>query len=165
MNPDENSANPPQKEEWPGVSRAYDFVVPSYQLMLNRFEAADSRLASLLTTASSLTLAVPIFAKTVRSDISYSSPWFWVAMTIFGLITLVGLIGRLRGRITLPDPAILYSHSLRESEWEFQKNQIYYAGVNFSRNASAINIKGKYAIAITLLLLIEIGVLIKWLAG
>jgi hypothetical protein len=48
------------EEEWPGVRAAYDFVIPSYALLISRFEAADTRLTTLLTLTASLTLGGPL---------------------------------------------------------------------------------------------------------
>src|SRR5690348_11408848 len=108
---------------WPAVSKAYDFVIPSYQLLTSRFEAADTRLTALLTFTSTVTLAVPIFAKSVDSNISFGSFFFGSGMAIFLVGAVIGLLGRVTGSITLPDPMVIYRKSLSESEWEFEKNQ------------------------------------------
>ena len=52
-------------EEYPSVGLAYGFVQPSYQLLVSRFEAADTRLTALLTVVIGVTTAVPVFAKAV----------------------------------------------------------------------------------------------------
>ena len=111
----------PDAQLWPGVNRAYDFVIPSYQLLAGRFEAADTRLTSLLTFISTLTLAVPIFVKNIRPDISFTSPFFLFGIMIFLLGAILGVIGRVTGGLMLPDPMVLYEKHLQSSEWEFKK--------------------------------------------
>jgi hypothetical protein len=62
---------------WPSVETAYHFVLPSYQMMVSRFDAADTRLTALLTMTSSLTLGAPILARAV-DPISHSHrDGFW----------------------------------------------------------------------------------------
>lgn len=155
---------PCDKDKWPAVERAYDFVLPSYQLLAGRFEAADTRITALLTLTSTLTVAVPIFAKNVRPDISFGSPFFLFGMTIFVLGGILGVIGRVGGGLTLPDPMTIYNKSLHESEWEFKKNQIYFAGENFDSNVQAVRQKGNVAISVTIALMVEIVAFAVWFA-
>jgi hypothetical protein len=115
-------------ELYPAVDTAYDFVLPSYQLLTTRFEAADTRLTTLLTFASTVTLAAPIFGKTVQPDIGFAAPAFVCGIVCFVVAAVIGVIGRVSGNLVLPDPMVIYEKSLHRSEWEFKKNQICYAG-------------------------------------
>jgi hypothetical protein len=150
---------------FPAVDRAYDFVIPSYQLLINRFEAADNRLTALLTLASTLTLAVPIFAKNVQPNISFNSPLFIVGMLIFLVIAIVGIWGRSVGSIALPDPMVLYNENLTDSEWEFKKNLIFFAGEGFNSNTQAIRRKGNLSAFLSAALLVEIIVFVAWITN
>jgi hypothetical protein len=152
----------PEKDQWPAVDRAYDFVMPSYQLLAGRFEAADARLTALLTLTSTLTLAVPVFAKNVQSNTSFASPFFVCGMLAFMLGAIVGIFGRVTGSLVLPNPMVIYEKSLHRSEWEFKKNQIYFAGENFTANAQAIRKKGNVAICVTVALLLEVVAFAMW---
>jgi hypothetical protein len=149
--------------QWPAVNRAYDFVMPSYQLVAGRFEAADTRLTTLVSLTSTLTLAAPIFGKNVQPNISFASPFFVAGMVIFLLSALTGILGRISGSLTLPDPMVLYNQSLEETEWEFKKNQIYFAGENFNSNVQAIRKKGNISICVTVALLLEVASFVAWL--
>lgn len=152
------------EKKWPSVNIAYGFVLPSYQLMISRFEAADTRLTSLLTLASTLTIAVPIFAKNVRSDISFASPFFVLGIVFFLCAGAMGVYGRLTGSLKLPDPMVIYNKSLENSEWEFKKNHIFFAGEAFEYNAQAIRAKGNVAICLTIVLLLEVLAFVAWIA-
>lgn len=150
--------------DYPGVHRAYDFVLPSYQWLLARVESADNRLASVMTTASTLTLAAPVFLRTIRPDLSFSSPWFLGALGCFGLLVALATIGRLRGTLALVHPAKLYDLSLHESEWEAKKNAVYFAGQHFAHNRSVVATKARYGLVAALLLALEVLAFVAWLA-
>jgi hypothetical protein len=151
------------KKQWPAVDAAFAFVLPSYQMMVNRFEAADTRLTALLTIAATLTTATPILAKNVRPDISFGSPFLWAGVACFAALLIVGLVGRIRGAIVLPDPTVLYEKSLHRSEWSFKMTQISFAGENFRANQEAIRKKGDVATCITVGLGLEVIAFIAWL--
>ena len=149
------------EELYPAVHRAYDFVLPSYQFMLSRFEAADTRLTSILTIASSLTLAAPLFGRSVNPNLAFRG-WFTVGIALFVFLVGLALWARFTGRLTLPNPRVLHDESLRESEWEFKKNAIYFAGKHFDQNAKAIATKAYLAMVLTILAILEIGAFLAW---
>ena len=152
-------------KQWPSVDVAYGFVLPSYQLLAGRFEAADHRLTSLLSIASGLTLAAPILARAVTPEITFTSRLFIAGLLLFAVIVVLGLVGRIIGVLTLPDPMVHYKMSLHEPEWVFKKNAIYFAGLHFESNANAINRKSNVAILITLLLVAQVFCFALWIAG
>jgi hypothetical protein len=151
------------RERWPAVDKAYDFVIPSYQLMVGRFEAADNRLTSLLSLAATLTLAAPIFAKNVQPTISFASPLFVLGMVLFLLGSAAGICGRVIGGVKLPDPMVIYENYLEDSEWEFKKNQIFFAGRHFDYNVQAIRKKGNASLFVSVVLLLEVVVFTAWI--
>ena len=159
------SGNDELQKRWPSVDVAYEFVMPSYQLLARRFEAAGRRLTSLLWIASGLTLAAPILAKAFTPDISFTSQLFIVGLLLFAVLVVLGLMGRIMGILTLSDPMVHYNTSLHESEWEFKKNAIYFAGLHFESEANATRRKGNLAILITLLLVAQILSFAFWIAG
>lgn len=151
------------QDKWPAVEAAYTFVPLSYQLLSARYEAADTRLTAILTLASTLTLGAPIFARTIRPDISFGSPLLWVAISVYALGAVAGVVGRVRGSIVLPDPTVIFETTLHQSEWSFKMNQIFWAGQNFRKNAEAIRQKGNVAIWLTVALLVEVLLLVGWI--
>ena len=153
----------PNETNYPAVDAAYGFVIPSYQMMASRLEAVDNRLTALMTLAATLTLGAPVFARAVRADIPLLSPFFVVAVLLFLVIAISGVMGRTRGSVTLPNPMIFYRESLHESDWSFKKNAIYFAGLAFAENADTIRIKGNIAIGITIAFLLEVFSLVVWL--
>lgn len=148
--------------KWPAIDAAYSFVLPSYQMLTGRFEAADRHISSLLTIASSLTFAGPILARSIRPEISFTSPWFVCALVVFGMIVLCGLYARMKGNLLLPNPRVLYERSLAKPEWKFKVDALYFAGCHFDANAHAVNVKGNWAIGLTSLLVLEVVLLVAW---
>lgn len=152
-----------EEAKWPAVDAAFVFVLPSYQFMVSRFEAADTRLTALLTLALTLTAGAPLFAKTVRPDISFASPFLWIGIALFSAVAIVGTFARQWGAVVLPDPTVIYEKSLHRSEWSFKMNQISYAGQNFRVNAETIRKKGNIAKWLTIALMFEVLALVAWL--
>jgi hypothetical protein len=150
--------------KFPAVGAAYDFVLPSYTFLIARFEAADTRLTTLLTLTATLSLGAPILAGSIRKDISFLSAWFLAAMVMFLASVILGLVGRVSGRLKLPDPMVIFTKSLHHPEWEFKKNAIAFAGQHFAANSEAILRKGNAAACVAALLVVEIACLICWIA-
>lgn len=151
-------------DQWPSIHEAYAFVMPSYQWLVARFEAADTRLTALLTFVAPLTLGVPVLARMVRPELSFTSPLFLVALVAFVLAAAVGVTARVSGHLVLPNPGFLYEHTLHESPLEFQKNALYFAGQHFTANAHAIDLKSRCAAVVLVAFLVEILAFIAWVA-
>jgi hypothetical protein len=152
------------QDEFQAVDAAYTFVVPSYQLLTSRFEAADNRLTHLLTLALSLALGAPTLAKAIRPELPLLAPLFIGALTLAAACVVLGIVGRVSGSIVLPDPSVIYEKSLRRTEHSFKMTQIYYAGENFNTNARAVRKKGNVATAMTVVLAWAIVLFIVWFA-
>ena len=60
----------------PAVLLAYEFVIPSYQWVIQRLDAVDLRIQTLQAFSATVTLAAPILAATVVKNIDLQSPWF-----------------------------------------------------------------------------------------
>src|SRR5688572_13300512 len=108
----EREANP---DDFPAVDAAYGFVLPSYQLLTGRFEAADTRITTLLTLIVSITLGAPVFAKALRPGVSFEAPLFMGAVVAAILGVIVGMVSRVTGSLVLPDPMVMYEKSLHRT--------------------------------------------------
>jgi hypothetical protein len=151
------------QERWPGVDRAYDFVLPSYQLLVARFEAADNRIQSVLTFAATVALGIPVFGKAVRPALSLESRWLWAALAIFAGIAIIGVAGRARGSLRLVNPGLLYEKWLDRSEWVFRKDMVFFAGQDFAANSDAIRRKGNCALVMASLFIVMAFMFLGWL--
>jgi hypothetical protein len=137
-------------------------VVPAHG---SKVRGGGTRLTTLLTFASTLTLAAPIFGKHVQPTIEFAMPSFICGMGLFILAAVFGVIGRVTGNLVLPDPMVMYEKSLHLSEWEFKKNHVFFAGEHFDANADAIREKGNVATVMTIALLLEVICFAVWLSA
>jgi hypothetical protein len=158
MDPDPNEAL------YPAVEPAFTFVVPTYQLMVNRLEAVDTRLTALMTAVSYVTLGIPVFATTIRKDLSLQTPLFRWALVCACVAFLCGLLGRSMGGVILPNPKVYFEKNLGDKQWEFKKNAIFFAGQHFDENAKTIRTKGYWATAVSLAFFGEISSLALWVS-
>jgi hypothetical protein len=151
-------------EQYPAVDRAYEFVQPSYQLLAQRFESADTRLVNMATIACTLMLGLPVLGRAMRPDLSFAALPFVLAVASLTAASTLGIVGRLRGALTLVDPGVLYRKSLHESEWEFKKNAVFFAGQHFEANAAAIHEKRLIAVVMSAAMLGALLSAVIWLA-
>jgi len=149
--------------EYPSTGLAYEFVKPSYDWMLNRFEAMNSKIQMLLTFATTVTVAVPIFAKAIFDGIDLNSGWFYGAIICYVLLAISGIIGMRLGKLSLVHPMKLYDEWLKDSPWEFQKDSIYFAGKDFEDNKKVIENKNLFRDIMTAFLLLEIVFTVVWM--
>jgi hypothetical protein len=149
--------------QFPSVELAYEFVKPSYDWMLSRLEAINTKIQGLLTFATTLTVAMPIFAKAIFDDVDYNSWWFYGAIIGYVLLTVIGIWGIRKGNIRLVHPKNLYDKWLDKSPWEFKKDTIYFAGEDFEDNKKIIEGKSLCRDIMTILLLVEIFSIIVWI--
>lgn len=163
MNEDIEETTDIDPSQYPSVDLAYEFVKPSYDWMVTRFDAINSKIQGLLTFSATITVAIPIIVKSISNDISYNSPWFIGAMFSFFALIIAGIIGMRIGAIALLHPKTLYDKYLHCSHWAFQQRVIYWAGEHFSKNKAIINKKAAIRDIITFILLIEIVCFVLWI--
>lgn len=152
------------ESQWPSVGLAYDFVKPSYDWLQNRLDAVNSRIEFLLTFASSITVAAPVFVKALFSDIGFESLWFYAAIVAFVFCAVVGIISRAHSDLKLVSPQKLWDKWLSRSEWEFKKDAIFFAGQHFKHNTSLVNKKANSATVMSMLLVAQIVFIVLWVA-
>src|SRR5262245_8480518 len=79
---------------YPGVLTAFEFVLPSYNWMIARFDAAENRLQAVQVFAVTLTFAFPGAARAINPQISFHDWRFSVSAVLFVVLTAVGLYAR-----------------------------------------------------------------------
>jgi hypothetical protein len=150
------------KSQWPAVDAAYAFVVPSYQMMLSRYEAADTRLNALTTVAAGLAGFAPALGKAMNASSAFEG-WFVAGSVLLVAAVVAGLWARTMGGVGLPNPRVIFDKHLHESDWEFRKNAIDYAGQAFELNAAIIRRKGNWSVAVMILMTLGIVAFSVWI--
>ena len=157
--------NPFSPENMPGLDLAYGFVQPSYQWLLSRFEAGNTRLQTMQTVIAGVSLAVPAFARLLDKTVSFADARFVFAVVAFLTAMVVGVVGRQTGTVRLVHPKALRDSWLRLPAAQFKYNALGWAAEHFDRNAAAVEGKWRYAWAIFTLFLIELVLLLSWALG
>ena len=155
-------------EKYPSVELAYEFVIPSYELARSRLESVERRIEGLLTYIATITLAIPVVTIAIAKESGQLDVLGWQAvgaLSCFAAATLLGMVGRQVGEITLVDPTKLYEKTLSYTHWEFQKNAIYFAGEHFEKNRSLIACKSRLGDIMVGLLVAEAIFGLLWAHG
>jgi hypothetical protein len=149
------------EQSYPAVGLAYEVALASYEVAQKRYDAIDARIQTLLAFATTLTLAVPAAASSIRGA-DLRSRWLISALIAFAGTVAVGTYARWKGDIILLNPKHLYDGWLRYSEWEFKTNMVYWAGEHFEANRRLINSKGRLAVAASIMFALEALMLVVW---
>ncbi|MDM7994653.1 MAG: hypothetical protein QUT30_03095 [Acidobacteriota bacterium] len=139
--------------EYPGVALAYPIALESYQWAVKRFDAIDSKIQTMLGLGISFTLAAPIAFSALR--LQTHNGWFIAAICLFIFAFAAGIIGRIKGRLMIITPAVLYNDWLHFPEAEFQKNLIFFAGQHLNANIHLIALKQRFLVASTIIFSLE----------
>jgi len=159
----ENKPNKSLESQYPSVDLAYEFVKPSYDWMLNRIEAMNSKIQGLLTLATAITAAMPILTKAMFDNVDFKSVWFLGAIAIYVLLTIIGIGGLRKGEVKLIHPKHLYDKWLSDTQWEFRKNVVYFAGQHLEHNKKIVDAKSRLRDIMNWLLLGELIMVFVWI--
>jgi hypothetical protein len=143
-----------ESEKYPGIKPAYPLALESYQWATKRFDAIDSRIQTTLGFGMSFTLAAPAAFSALKLKIQEG--WLIPAICLFVLAFLIGITGRLKGKLTIITPKALYDQWLHFPEPEFQKNLIFFAGQHLETNTRLIAIKQRLLVAATIIFFLEV---------
>jgi hypothetical protein len=152
------------EQEKPGVAPAQAFVIPSYQWMLSRIEAADSRIHTLMTFVATVTFSVPTLVRAIWPEIPLESPPLVLALLLALSIWAFGLHARTKGGIQLPHPQRFYDRWLGKSEWQFQHDALYFAARAFEQNRRLVEWKADAVNRMSGLFAVELLLLFLWVS-
>tara|TARA_Y100000310_G_C20380717_1_gene667972 strand:- start:102 stop:596 length:495 start_codon:yes stop_codon:yes gene_type:complete len=147
----------------PGLDRGYDFVLPSYDWALRRFEAIDGRLQGVLSFMATVTLAGPVIGKALSAKADASSPWFIAALSVFAVSAIVGTILRMNGELRIVSLETIHETWVHADEDRFKLDSIHHAGAHLNANLVVIRRKANAAALLTGALAIEIILFSIWM--
>lgn len=154
----------PIEERYPAVEPAFEFVMPSFQLLAGRVEATASRIQATMTFAGTITLGFPVLGKATTPEITFWNAPFIGAVSFFVVLMIVGMVARDTGDLMLINPGRLYETSLALSPWEFKKDALFHAGRCFEHNKAVANGKAHLSRFMSILVMLEIGSFLLWIA-
>jgi len=146
--------------KYPSTELAYEFVQFSYNMAISRLQAIDSKIQGLLTSATAITVAVPIFAKAI--SVGFSSRWFYIAMGAYIILVGIGIYGMRMGKVKVIDLKKLYNQWLDKDIWQFKKDGVFFAGQDFNDNKRLIDKKSLFRDIMAIILIVEILCIVCW---
>lgn len=151
------------EKTYPSVQLAYPIAINAYDVTMKRLEGVDGRLQTLLTFI--ITISALFVSNAGARGSSFTSPWFVLSVAFFLASVTVALVGRMKGKIRVLDPRVLFESWLHLTEWEFKKNLIYASGKSFEANSRLLDVKFKYSLVVLVLFTLELVGLVVWVWG
>src|SRR5581483_7624057 len=90
--PDESALG---EADYPAVAYAYEFVLPSYDWAVRRFEGSETRLHNLQTYSATIAFGAPVAAKAISATPNFDSMLFVAGVACFVLVVTVATFARL----------------------------------------------------------------------
>lgn len=149
--------------EYPGTDLAYELAVDSYEPLIRRLDVIDGRLQAIMSFAATTIAVIPSVAST--RNLSFRSPWFWIAFVSAGLVIGLGSHARHKGEIKLIHPSKLYQKWLNYQPDKFKLTFIYWAGQHWELNNNLNTWKWRWSVAITILFFLEAVALVVWVVA
>lgn len=153
---------PTDSTSYPGVYTAFELITPSYQLAMQRLDAADGRLQALQAFSGTLTVGATVLGGSLVEGIDFQSAWFVLALASFITLFTIGIVATVHGTVYLISPEKLFAGWLHRDEWTFKKDLLKFAGDDFEKIRAVVKRKGIAATVMATLLLGEILLLVAW---
>jgi hypothetical protein len=158
----------PGPSEWPGLDSAYEYVRPSYEMVLRRVEVAEARARASVGFAGTLMFAAPAFVAATlgAGHRSFTSLWFIAGALAFVAVyacVVAQQIPQLVGEIQVISPRRLATDEwLKAEPAEFKYNALRFSADNWDANRRHINLLVALATAGAVLLGLEVAFLVTW---
>ena len=128
---------------------AYGYVFHSYEWMLRRVEAVESRIQNFLIFAATVTAGVPIAVVSLNGDSAMLNVWWsliaGLAFILFGVVVGISLVARQHGAIHFPNVGNLSEYWKTISQEKFRRMAIEESGRHHNENSDLVNKKSNLA--------------------
>lgn len=141
---------------------AYDQIPASYDRALQRLNSVESRVQALMAFSASFLLTGPALVALTMANIDFTSWWLAAAVCLALLNLVVGAVVRTWGEFRLPEPHGVDTIWLQLQTQEFKEESLMWANIHFEYNRRLVNRKGRWAVTMTYLFLVEIFALTIW---
>ena len=140
----------------------YDLIPASYALVVQRLDAIENRIQSIMVFSASFLLTGPALAAVTSSGVSFTSNWFYAAIALAAVNIVIGLPWRTLGTLHMSRPHPVDSGWLELEPEEFKWSSIWWANKNLDHNLKLVNAKGNATLLMTTILVAELALLIAW---
>ena len=150
------------QDERPGVDLAYGLMQSSYDSIMNRLNAVESRIQAVMVFSASFFFTAPILVTTSESDITLNSAIFYLAGLAALLNLIIGTLTRAFGKLKLARVYGDVQEWFDLPEYWFKVYAVEEAATHYRINVKTVNRKGNIAIAMTGVFIVEIVFLASW---
>lgn len=151
--------------EFPSAVVAFEYIQPSYSMMLAQYHQAHARLQQLGTVVPSVVLAGVAFVSQSSATPAFRSEWLIVGLLLAALSTAIAWGARFAwSTFLMPDPLKLYENHMRLDPAEFRAWAVGWAGDDFQANTHATRRLFNAALYSSLLFGFSVALLVVWAA-
>jgi hypothetical protein len=150
------------KKNFPSLDLAYEIAIDSYELLIKRIDALDSRLQNMLTFSITLLVAVPTVAK--LREINFNSCCFVLGISYLIFSIVVAFYARLMGNIKVLKVKKIYENNLHLNESQFKHDIICWAQFDQEANIGLLKKMWELSVVSIILFALGLGLLALWVA-
>lgn len=150
-------------KQFPAVNLVYDITLKSYEIHENRLNEVNGGLERLITWISSITIGAIALIKGTIPQIDLHDNLLYIALVLFLISIVIGIIARFSGFLQLISPAKLKEKWLGFSEYEFKIKMIVKSAEYYTENLRLINIKGLAITIVSWIFLGEMLMILIWI--
>lgn len=140
----------------------YEMIPAAYAVLVQRLDAAQNRIQSLIVLSGSFLLTGPALAAVASNGVSFASYWFYAAVALAVLNIIMGLVAASVGILRLARPHDLNSGWLELDVEEFKRSSTWWANRDIDHNLRLVNAKVRGALAMAGVLIAELALLVIW---
>ncbi len=147
------------------IELAYNIGLKSNELQATLLIAVNASLDRFIAWISSVTIGSITLAGATIENIDFNTYWLYIAIILFLLSVIMGIVSRAFGRFFVLSPAKIDDEDLTFTKIKFMKEIYRDIKYNFEDNKTVINNKGKIITMMSILFICEIFALMMWIIG
>lgn len=152
----------------PSLELAYEFILPTYELVVRRLESAERRIDNMMTFIITLTTAlgaagIAIVGLSDKTPSVFLDSAAYIAITFFAINLVSGIYLRQMGGVEIFDLRYLLSEEIGRPADKFKATALRTAGMNIANVQSLINRKSGGTTFMLVPLLIEVSAAALWI--
>ncbi|MCB0721518.1 MAG: hypothetical protein KDC42_04355 [Ignavibacteriae bacterium] len=128
------------EQKYPSIDLGYDIALRSYDWIINRWEAQQSRIENFINWATIINLAlITVLFGNFFSKLMFTDWLFYITVFLFLGVTILSIWVKSSGNLMLIIPKHIYNMYLHLSEYDFKENIVYYSVDHFEKNIKSIS--------------------------
>ena len=150
--------------KYPSIPAAFEFVLPAYDMAERRLRGVETRIQLLVGFAGTSNVAALTVAGALVDDVNFSSGWFIGNVVLLGIVLVIGMFAMSLGTLTVPALGDFHAMWLDKRIALFKSDAILNAATHQKTNLDLVNLKGHTATALSILFVVQIALLMTWIA-